>query len=54
MSDTVYKSYECLSCGHKWLAKSAACPNCNSFGKSLEDSEFTKKVVDDNDLRKSF
>lgn len=51
-----YKVWKCMntSCGHTWLGRRSTCPNCSSFGKAETDDEMTKKVVDDNDLRKSF
>lgn len=48
-------SYEhnCPGCGRKFLAKAhSQCPNCHESSVADGD-EFTKKVIDDNDLIKS-
>lgn len=42
---------ECLGCGHKWIGTSSTCPQCGRIAKSGGE-EFTKKVIEDNDLKK--
>lgn len=43
----------CDSCGKTWLSALSTCPQCGRIAKSNTE-EMTKKVVDDNDLRKAF
>ena len=47
-------SYEwnCGSCGTTYIAKSASCPRCGGLSGVRGQEELTKKVIDDNDLRK--
>ena len=42
--------HTCTGCGNKVLSKGGQCPNCG--GSMQRGDEMTKKVVDDNDLRK--
>lgn len=46
------QDFKCTLCGHHWVGKNAACPNCHGVAKS--EGEMTKKVLDDNDLKKGF
>lgn len=43
----------CAQCGHEWLGATSSCPACGGVSKSTSE-EFTKKVVDDNDMKKGF
>ena len=55
-SDQVSPAWEtsCTVCGQLYLTRAlgADCPYCRGRGNSRQDSEFTHKVVDDNDLMK--
>lgn len=46
--------YTCAACGTKYIAKSFGCPSCASKAGTRSDEELTKKVIDDNDLKKGF
>lgn len=46
------QDFKCTLCGHHWVGTNATCPNCKGVAKS--EGEMTKKVVDDNDLKKGF
>ena len=41
----------CRACERRWIGRSSTCPHCGGLAKSQGD-EVTKKVVDDNDLKK--
>jgi len=45
-----YQHFTCAQCGHSYLAKSSACPQCGGLSKS--NGEFTKKTFDEGDLKK--
>jgi len=44
------QDFRCNSCGHQWVGVSSTCPKCDGIAKS--EGEMTKKVLDDNDLKK--
>lgn len=52
-TSVINKIWTCRSCSHRWLGPASTCPHCGSVGKSEPEAEFTKKIVDDNDLMKA-
>lgn len=53
-SFTAYE-YTCGSCGLKYIAtagRGTGCPACASKAATRDPDEITKKVIDDNDLKK--
>lgn len=53
-SDSHAHEYTCAACGTKYLAASHGCPSCASKSGTRSDDELTKKVIDDNDLKKGW
>lgn len=50
----VVHEWTCPTCGNRYLAQKSQCPRCASTGGTHTDEELTKKVIDDNDLKKGF
>lgn len=46
------REFTCAQCGSTYISKSTACPNCKNTNRPKSDDELTKKIIDDNDLRK--
>lgn len=45
------QDYKCTLCGFAWIGTNATCPSCHGVAKS--EGEMTKKVLDNNDLKKA-
>lgn len=50
----VVHEFVCSDCGTTFLSSGSTCPVCRQRSLKKSEDEMTKKVVDDNDLKKGF